>query len=116
MSQVSIRSIDVTQKFKLRSTEQNNPTEYSCTFLSYIFDKTKPNKMLVRVEPSIPNYVYQTQKDIDRVVVAPRHAGVSIYPEVSEWPCYVHICVPKKNASWEDGPYDVLDWGMLQIK
>ena len=66
-------------------------------------EETKPHKVLVRVDPPVPGYLCESTADLNRLVLAPRHKGASIYPEVSEWPCHVHVCLPKEGGSWDRG-------------
>jgi hypothetical protein len=47
------------------------------------------------------------------VVLSPRHKGAMLYPEVSEWPCDVQICLPKEGGDFERGPYRIADWGVI---
>ena len=101
-------------RFRLRSTELREPLVLDCEFLRHVDDGGVPDKILVRVDPPIPGYVYGSATDLDRVVLAPRHKGASLYPEVSEWLCYVHICLPKEDGDWEHGPFRIADWGVIE--
>jgi hypothetical protein len=45
-----------------------------------------------------------------------RDYAASIFPDVTEWPCHVHICLPKEGGSWDHGPYRIADWGVIEPK
>lgn len=100
--------------FTLRSTELRQPLVRSCEFLRRVDEGALPDKILVRVDQSVPGYLYGSVEDLDRFVLAPRHKGASIYPDVSEWPCHVHICLPKEGGTWDRGPYRIADWGVIE--
>jgi hypothetical protein len=101
-------------RFILRSTELRQPLVRECGFPQRVDDGGVPEKIFVMVEPPIPGSLYGSTRDLDRVVLAPRHKGAVLYPEVSEWPCHVHICVPKEGGDWERGPFRIADWGVIE--
>jgi hypothetical protein len=101
-------------EFILRSTELRQPLVRECEFLRRVDDGGVPEKILVIVEPHISGYLYASTTDLDRVVLAPRHKGAVLYPDVSEWPCHVHICIPKEGGDWEQGPFRIADWGVIE--
>jgi hypothetical protein len=98
----------------LRSIEQRAPTLHACRVLQRVDDGGAPDKLLVEIDPSAPGNLYKYTGDLSRVVLAPRHKGVTLYPQVSEWPCHVHICVPKGDGTWTEGPFEIADWGVLE--
>jgi hypothetical protein len=101
-------------RFTLRSTELREPWTRTCEFLRHVDEGAGPDKILVRVDPPVPGYLYGSTADLDRFVLAPRHKGASLYPDVSEWPCHVHVCLPKEGGTWDRGPYRIADWGLIE--
>ena len=50
--------------------------------------------LLIRIEPPLIGQKYGLgPRDIDLVLVAPRHQGGSLFP-INEWPLYVHVARP----------------------
>src|SRR3990172_7416823 len=91
--------------FTLQSTElRDYRTVHNCTVIG-VLRGSGPDKLRVRVEPPIPGYLYDEPGDINEVVLAPRHVGLRLVPEVSEWPCHVHICLPVAGGNWDKGPF-----------
>lgn len=101
--------------FTIRSTElRDYSAKHLCTVLEVVSREPGREKLLVEVDPPIPGHVYDRAQDLDVIVVSPRHEGASLLPEVSEWPCRVYICVPEDGGSWGEGPFRVLDWGIIE--
>jgi hypothetical protein len=72
------------------------------------------NKILIKLIPPIQGYLYGQNKDVETLVLAPRFEGSLLVPEISEWPCRVYMCMPEKDGSWENGPYRIIDWGIIE--
>ena len=70
-------------------------------------------RIYVSVDPPIPASEFDTRDELDTLVLAPRHEGISLYPHVSEWPCHVYVCIPKRDGDWKTGPFDVVDWAVI---
>jgi len=102
--------------FTINSTETvHENTIHRCTFVKAILKEGDFPKILVSIAPPIPKYFYQLlNEDLDLLVLAPRLQGSLVYPEISD-PCYVYMCIPKKGGSWENGPWDILDWGEIKL-
>ena len=101
--------------FRLSSTELREPWTRMCQFLRRVEEGgAAPDKILVRVVPPVPGHLYGSATDLNCFVLAPRHRGTSIYPEVSQWPCHVHVCLPKEGGTWDFGPYRIADWGLIE--
>lgn len=96
--------------FYLHSTEHRTySTKHACV-VQHVVDA---NKLLVKLDPPVPGYVYNQIVDIDMLVLAPRYADSSLTPHISEWPCVVNICLPADSGNWETGPWRLLDIGEL---
>jgi len=100
------------KEFTIRSIELRN---YDKKHLCQVVKIIDNNKLLVRLLPSIPGFVYESAGDFSHLVLAPRYEGTTLVPEISEWPCYVNICIPEKADNWESGPFSILDIGLLEI-
>ena len=74
--------------------------------------------LLVRINPPLIGQKYGLgDLDIDRVVLAPRHRGASLFP-VSEWPIYVHVArltieLPEGHDSLRDEELELIAWAEL---
>lgn len=101
--------------FTVRAMElRDYSAKHLCTVLEVVGGEPGREKLLVEVDPPIPGYVYDRPDDLDMIVVTPRHEGTSLLPEVSEWPCRVHMCIPEATGSWNKGPFRILDWGIIE--
>ena len=99
--------------FSIRSTElRDYNNKHDCQIMKTVDD----NKILIKLIPPIPGYIYGQNKDVETLVLAPRFEGSYLLPEISEWPCRVYMCIPKKEGSWESGPFRILDWGIIELK
>lgn len=99
------------KQFTLKSYEIGNPDKEHNCFPQEVVDS---NKLLVWLEPPLPGHVYQEVEDINVLVLAPRHEGTRLVPNVSDWPCHVYMCLPGEKGEWESGPYKIIDWGILE--
>lgn len=102
--------------FTVNSTEtMHEDVLHHCTFMKAILKEGDFPKILVSLDPAIPKNFYRSlNEDLEFLVLAPRLQGSSVYPEIST-PCYVYMCVPKKDGDWENGPWDILDWGEIKL-
>jgi hypothetical protein len=102
------------QTFFLRSTELRNYRDWhKCVVIDVVQPAVHPQKIMVTVDPPIPGHLYSLSEDIRRLVLAPRHEGLTLTPQVSEWPAHVYMCLPKEGGDWREGPFRVLDWGVV---
>jgi hypothetical protein len=101
------------QRFTLKSTELREPVVFHCEAGGPVPDGAVHARIYASVDPPIPAHTYDTPDDLDTVVLAPRLEGGSLYPSVSEWPCYVYLCVPKKGCDWKTGPFAIIDWAVI---
>ncbi len=98
-------------RFTIRSIELRHYTEiYRCVVIRSVDE----NKILVKLLPDIPAWVYGTSRDLHEIVLAPRYAGTSLAQAISEWPFTVNICIPKPEGNWTSGPWCLLDIGALE--
>ena len=96
--------------FYLRSIDHRTYKEkHQCVVRQVVED----NKILVDLVPPISRWVYNTDEDLHRVVLAPRYTNSSVTPAVSEWPCIVNVCVPQSSSNWAIGPWSLIDIGEL---
>jgi len=103
--------------FTVNSTETiYENTNHKCSFEQPILREGDYPKILVSIDPPIPSHFYKVlQEDLTLLVLAPRLQGCTVYPEISK-PCYIYMCIPKKGGTWQDGPWEVLDWGEVKLE
>jgi len=99
------------KEFTLKSTELR---DYEKTHVCTVIKAVGGNKLLIELNPPFPGHYYGKQNDLEQVVIVPRYEGTHLVPEVSEWPCRVHICIPDEDGDWINGPFRSLDWGMIE--
>jgi hypothetical protein len=96
----------------VKSIELRNYNEkHGCAVL----EEVDGNKLHVGLIPPIPAWVYGTDEDMRGIVLAPRYAGTSLVPVISEWPFTANICIPKPDGNWVSGPWRLLDIGLLEM-
>ena len=62
-----------------------------CFRLRRIMGRSSDDYLLIQIDPPIPGQRYGFgERDIERVVLATRHEGVSLFP-ISSWPVSVHV-------------------------
>lgn len=66
--------------------------------------------LIVTLDPPLPGYAYGESRDLSELYLSPRHAGVTLCPEITDWPCHVHMCIRDDST----GEFRVLDWGVLE--
>jgi len=103
------------QQFSVRSIDS---AVYSARHHCIVRAVVDRNKLLVSLAPHIPAWVYQRwishlPGDLEQLVLAPRHMSTSVTP-ISEWPLAANMCVPDKGGSWTEGPWLLLDIGLLE--
>jgi len=100
-------------KYLLATFDRRENFSRGCELVSPVHVRTNPSGILVTLDDPIDGYVYDKGgRSIDMLVLLPRHVGGEIYPNLRS-PCHVHMCIPKMNGTWEDGPYEILDCGIL---
>ncbi len=102
--------------FYLSSSEGYDLLEpRKCWVVGQLKTTERDDLALLRIQPPITGKKYGLAQDIERIVVAPRHAGVSLFP-VSAWPVYVHVArLPTDNLDKALRPDDlkVIAWAEL---
>ena len=96
--------------FFIKSVEHRT---YSQKHKCIVHKNVDDNKLLIELEPPIPSYIYDSNQDVDFIVLAPRYEDAKLVPSISEWPCIVNMCLIKENGSWEKGPWQLLDIGEI---
>jgi hypothetical protein len=81
--------------FYLRSTEYDALAEpRKCWRLKRLRGDFRDDFLLIQVDPPIIGQPLGLGgDDVDKVIVAPRHIGVSLFPIV-DWPVFVHVALP----------------------
>lgn len=75
--------------------------------------------LLVEIDPPLIGQRYGLgDRDVDRVILATRHAGQSLFP-VSEWPLFVHVALPKSDlanvTTLDAGEAKLIAWGEIYM-
>jgi hypothetical protein len=87
-----------------------------CWIVKRVRTTTRDDLLLLRVDPPIIGQRYGLGgRDIDEVIVAPRHHGVSMFP-VSEWPVYVHVARlirDEAHEPFQPGDLSIIAWAEL---
>ena len=101
--------------FTIRSTElRDYSVKHHCAVVEVLSGAPGRERLLVEVAPPIPGYLYNRREDLELIAITPRHEGVALLPQVSEWPCRVHMMVPEEGSEWEEGRLRILDWGIIE--
>lgn len=105
--------------FYLASTEGYGMEEpRRCWRLKRIASAQRGDLLLVRIEPPLLGQRFDLGgKDVDLVLLAPRHDGASLFP-VTTWPTYVHVARPLVDApeTYErlgPGEMEVVAWAEI---
>lgn len=101
--------------FTLKSEENRSYSKtFGCTFLEVFHSKDEPDRILVALDEPIPSSVYNSSEDLRTLIISPHFKGYEVYPEIKPLPCHVYMAIPKENCSWENGPYKIIDWGIIE--
>jgi hypothetical protein len=90
----------------------------ACYLLRRIQTESRSDWLLVRIDPPIVGQRYGLgSKDIDRLLIAPRHSGVDLL-ESSDWPMYVHVARVLESHRDVDsklsrGDYQEIGWAEI---
>ena len=108
----------MTTEFLLTDTERREPYEpRTCRVVRRLRNEIVDDLALVEIEPPLPRHIYDTDRDLDHLVLASRHQGRTIFP-VSEWPLCVYICSLKdgrlpQGEKIDSNNLELLAWGEL---
>jgi hypothetical protein len=62
-----------------------------CWRVKRLATDNRDDLLLIKIEPPLIGQKYGLgSREIDLVLIAPRHQGASLFP-ISEWPLYVHV-------------------------
>lgn len=85
-------------EFYLVSTELRESYEpRACRIVRRLASELRDDLALVKVEPPIPRHVYETEEDLEWLILGSRHQGASLFP-ITEWPSAVYICRLSENS------------------
>ena len=74
--------------------------------------------LLLKIDPPLPGQKYGLGNcDVDLVLVATRHRGVSLFP-VNEWPVFVHVARPlsvnpELRETLREDEFETIAWAEL---
>jgi hypothetical protein len=90
--------------FYLASSEGYDMEEpRQCWQIKRVATEKRDDLLLVKINPPLIGQKFGLgDKDIDKVFLAPRHVGASLFP-INQWPLFVHVARPLV-----DGPEDCL--------
>jgi len=106
--------------FYLSSTELREGYEpRACIVLKRLRSELRDDLALVSVEPPLPGSVYSSGGDLDQLVLASKHEGVSLFSHHG-WPLSVYICTVKEGAAIQDdtlrsADLEIVDWGQVGV-
>lgn len=97
-------------------SERFEPVRECTIERSLAFDSGKP-AVQARLSPAVDGQDFDRASDIEQVILAARHEGVSIDP-VSEFPCFVFITILRSGYDRLETPLrnddlEIIGWGEL---
>lgn len=89
----------------------------SCWAVKRVANEKRNDLLLARIHPPLAGQRYGGDRDIEFVLIAPRHEGGSLFP-INEWPLYVHVARPIVNDPidhevFRSDEYELLAWAEL---
>jgi hypothetical protein len=108
----------VTPDFFLASTEGYElDVPRRCYRLRRVTGRNVDDYLVVRIDPPLSGQKFgMGRHDLDKVVVATRHQGSTLFP-ISEWPTYVHVArmlgTAEKKDSFTAADLESIGWGEL---
>lgn len=89
----------------------------ACNIMSYLHFDTGKVAALARVRPEVIGQPFGMSTDIDQLVLAARHEGVSL-DSITEFPCFVFIAIPRDRHRPLATPIraddlEIIGWGEL---
>jgi len=108
-----------TPDFYLASTEGYNLEEpRKCWKMRRLSTPDRDDLLLIRIDPPLIGQKYGLGgRDIDRVIVATRRKGYTLFP-ITEWPVYVHVArllvdLPENRSELQANEFEVIAWAEL---
>jgi hypothetical protein len=105
--------------FYLVSTEDRKFGEpRACYRLKRMYGDGRDDYLLIRIDPPIIGQRYGLgARDIDKVIIATRHSGGSLFP-INEWGLHVHVARvlmdnPESREVIHDSEMEEIDWAAL---
>ena len=106
-------------EFYLASSEGYGMEEpRSCWRLERLASAKRDDLLLIKIDPPLPGQKYGLGgHDLDRVLVATRHDGASLFP-IKEWPVFVHVArllsnIPQEHRPLREEDFESIAWAEL---
>lgn len=65
-----------------------------CWRVKRLASENRDDLLLIKIEPPLIGQKYgMGGRDVNYVLIAPRHQGASLFP-INEWPLYIHVARP----------------------
>jgi hypothetical protein len=91
-------------------------TVRECRFADMLVFDTGKNAAVACLQPPVIGQDFNCPADLQRVILAPRHEGVSIDP-ISEFPCFVFIAITHEGRELQSpirsDDLEIIGWGEL---
>lgn len=89
--------------FYIASTEGYELEEpHLCWAVRRMATEERNDLLLIKIAPPLVGQKYGLgDRDVDLVLIAPRHQGGSLFP-INEWPLYVHVARPLVDLEGRD--------------
>jgi hypothetical protein len=89
----------------------------ACRIVDELTFDTGKVAVVARLQPPVVGQDFNRAADIDTVILAARHEGVSVAP-VNEFPCFVFIAIPRPGLETLRTPVrsddlEIIGWGEL---
>ena len=105
--------------FYLASTEGYDLEDpRKCWKIRRLSTPDRNDLLLIRIDPPLIGQKYGLGgRDIDRVIVATRHKGYTLFP-VTTWPAYVHVArllvdLPEDKSELQAAEFEPIAWAEL---
>jgi len=105
--------------FFLDPTDSGDPRELrACWIEDRLRDSSRDDYLLVRIDPPLIGQQYgMGDRDVERVLLATRHVGKTLFP-VTEWPAFVYVLrvlddAILKQKMLSSNQVQMIRWGVL---
>lgn len=106
-------------EFYLASSEGYGMEEpRRCWRIARLTSPKRDDLLLIKIDPPLPGQKYGLgSRDLDRILVATRHQGASLFP-INEWPVFVHVARllienPQEQDSLREEDFESIAWAEL---